>query len=204
MGPHGSPWPPARVPMGVLVVSPWVPMAPRKGPHGVFMGPHGVPMGPCGVLTGSPRGPAVCFALLWLRPAVLRRRASMIASLVAELKPGSASLTMSLHSMEGPMLPRWIDDPTVDSAAMYSAFLSVIDSDPTIIIDSVKEDCAQLFLINHRPGPTYLPSFPRNIWCRHLGCARCGQGHGGYQFRWYHPSWVKAYLSMKRPGSWAP
>ena len=184
-------------PPWVLVVSPWVPMAPRKGPHGVSMGPHGVPMGPCGVLTGSPRGPAVCFALLWLRPAVLRRRASMIASLVAESKPGSASLTMSLHSMEGPMLPRWIDDPTVDSAAMYSAFLSVVG-------DSVKEDCGQLFLINHRPGPTILPSFPRNIWCRHLGCARCGQGHGGYQFRWYHPSWVKAYLSMKRLGSWAP
>ena len=75
------------------------------------------------------------------------------------VEPGSASLTMSLHSMEGPMLPRWIDDPTVDSAAMYSAFLSVIDSDPSIIIDSVKEDCAQLFLINHRPGPTNLPSY---------------------------------------------
>ena len=173
-------------------------MAPRKGPYGVSMGP-------CGVLTGSPRGPAVCFALLRLRPAVLRRSDSMIAERFNDcVEPGSASLTMSLHSMEGPMLPRWIDDPTVDSAAMYSAFLSVIDSDPSINIDSVKEDCAQLFLINHRPGPTNLPSYPRNIWCRHLGCARCGQGYGGYQFRWYHPSWVKAYLSMKRPGSWAP
>ena len=171
------------------------------------MGPHGVPMNPHG------------YDLSFLVPAVVQpcqlcsRRASIISSLVAESKPGSASLTMSLkavmsaravspragtlHSMEGPMLPRWIDDPTVDSAAMYSAFLSVVG-------DSVKEDCGQLFLINHRPGPSILPSFPRNIWCRHLGCSRCGEGRGGYQFRWYHPSWVKAYLSMKRPGSWAP
>ena len=186
------------------------------------MGPHGVPRNPHG------------YDVSFLVPAVVQpcqlcsRRASIISSLVAESKPGSASLTMSLkavmsaravshmdpdedivigysdgysagtlHSMEGPMLPRWIDDPTVDSAAMYSAFLSVVG-------DSVKEDCGQLFLINHRPGPSILPSFPRNIWCRHLGCSRCGEGRGGYQFRWYHPSWVKAYLSMKRLGSWAP
>jgi hypothetical protein len=112
-------------------------------------------------------------------------------------EPAPISESQPTGVMEGPALPRWIDDASVDSMAMYSAFLSVVN-------DSLEYKCRQLYIIHHRPGPGICQPFPKRIWCTDVGCRRCAEGFGGYQFRWYHPSWMAAYLRLKRPGAWMP
>ncbi len=112
-------------------------------------------------------------------------------------EPAPISESQPIGVMEGPALPRWIDDASVDSMAMYSAFLSVLS-------DSLKYKCRGLYIIHHRPGPSSCPPFPEPIWCTDPGCRRCVENSGGYQFCWYHPSWMAAYLRLKRPRAWMP
>ena len=85
MGPHAPSVGP-RVPMGspwVHMGSPWVPAGSSRGPHAVPMSPHGVAMNPHG------------YDLSRLVPAVVQPSVTV----VAESKPGSASLTMSLKAV---------------------------------------------------------------------------------------------------------
>ena len=77
-------------------------------------------------------------------------------------EPAPISETQPTGVMEGPALPRWIDDASVDSMAMYSAFLSVLN-------DSLKYKCRGLYIIHHRPGPSICQPFPERMWCTDLG-----------------------------------
>ena len=46
--------------------------------------------------------------------------------------------------------------------------------------------------------PVAAPSRP----CMAPNCARCQEGRGGYQFRWYSAAWATNYNRTGRPGSW--
>ena len=110
--------------------------------------------------------------------------------------------------------PRWIDLSTVDSYAMYSAYLNyeyrmqqsyeeirtgayrpVWSGHLTMIIHKLGDDTMPGIRL---PGAGKLKETP----CRQAGCARCEQGQGGYQFKWYSPHWARHYNSLKRRGAW--
>ena len=110
--------------------------------------------------------------------------------------------------------PRWIDDPNVDSSAMYSAFLSyecrmqsheeiragayrpVWSGHLKMIIHKLgTDDCLGAFRVSDGGHVKETP-------CRQMGCRRCEEGRGGYQFKWYSRYWAKEYNKMKRPGAW--
>ena len=96
--------------------------------------------------------------------------------------------------------PRWIDDETVDSSAMFIAY-----------IDWFRSEC-----LSGRE-PELLPErrhLPYQVWvdssgvdlpwipCQTVACNRCRIGRGGYKFRWYSQKWQEVYMHHKRPGSW--
>ena len=112
--------------------------------------------------------------------------------------------------------PRWVDREDVDSAAMYSAFMSYEHHMKT------NEDMntgayhpvwwGHLHMIMHRVevpldflnSATRLNNLHvRPIECTKVGCKRCEAGRGGYQFRWYSRYWAKSYNMARRPGAWA-
>ena len=94
-------------------------------------------------------------------------------------------------------LPRWIDDATVDSAAMLSAFEAFCAQHP-----HKKNELQQLFVIVHKCV------FPPPVWtlpvmkCSRAYCHRCMQGRGGYQFRWWSQQWDQDYKRLARAGAW--
>ena len=42
----------------------------------------------------------------------------------------------------------------------------------------------------------------RQVDCRQHPCRCCEEKRGGYQFRWFCPSWSKFYNQVRREGSW--
>ncbi len=98
-------------------------------------------------------------------------------------------------------LPRWIDDETVDSQAMLSAYMHY----EWKTIGREKEMLDALWTIEHDFGQkteiekdTFF-HFGQKVWtgmvvkpCERLDCCRCISGTGGYQFRWYGTRWYES------------
>ena len=68
-----------------------------------------------------------------------------------------------------------------------------------------------LWDIVHRQRATVFSLFAQELdyaglaWhqpCAARGCARCEEGRGGYQFRWYSAAWGAIYNRGRRPGAW--
>ena len=101
-------------------------------------------------------------------------------------------------------LPRWIDDSSLDSSAMLSAFLGwTRHASEAELADTVPH----LFMIEHAPclaEPTSINgvAMPRRM-CQDPACRRCRSGQGGYQFRWADMRWIPLYQDMRRPGSYS-
>ena len=115
-----------------------------------------------------------------------------------------------LRSMD---LPQWIEALGVDSAAMPSAFLQYRSTCKGESLTQIGD----LYIIEHRASPILLvtgmtlevdvppwgkvrPGIPR-FACRAVGCIRCSEERGGYQFKWYHRRWREAYDGLRREGS---
>ena len=100
-------------------------------------------------------------------------------------------------------LPRWIDNDTLDSAAMLSAYLGWAAGATK---DEIKDTVPYLWLIEHRPASEapVIGGFqmPMRL-CATPACARCASGKGGYQFRWADSRWIASYEEMRRPGSYS-
>ena len=94
-------------------------------------------------------------------------------------------------------LPRWIDDPTVDSPSMLSAYLFVRSS-----TQDAGRVIGPLTIVVHLPALAFTPSGTVSVLCADADCQRCRSGRGGYAFRWYHHSWHETYLEGARPGAW--
>ncbi len=104
--------------------------------------------------------------------------------------------------------PRWVDDATVDSAAMLEGYLYVRNRLP-----EEERDLLWLTTENHDDGIggpisrfSVTPPGIVEIDCkvgRVGGCTRCTGLRGGYKFRWYHESWYERYAQNRRPGAWA-
>ena len=93
--------------------------------------------------------------------------------------------------MAAPDLPRWIDDPRVDSQAMLSAFLS--RRSPDLFLPTEYHACAWDGLTTEVSPPGVL-----RTRCTASPCQRCAGLQGGYKFRWYHHSWYQRYLLHRR------
>ena len=106
--------------------------------------------------------------------------------------------------------PRWIDNDGVDSQAMLGSYLNyvteleqnnrpmpwfygllwdVVHRERTTVWNYMAERVDPPCLVLHRP-------------CLAPHCARCEEGRGGYQFRWYSALWAANYNRIRRPGSW--
>ena len=103
-------------------------------------------------------------------------------------------------------VPRWIDDPTVDSQAMLGAFLRARGQAPP-------EELAKLgplwavchsSRLDDAPGITHVPMGMPERRCRAPACLRCQRGQGGYQFRWFDARWYNDYYKFRREGAWGP
>ena len=91
--------------------------------------------------------------------------------------------------------PRWIDLPNVDSQAMYSAFLAYdcrMQSHEEIRAGGYRPVWSgHLMMIIHRVAEEgVVPAFRVNgtgnvkeTPCQQMGCKRCEEGKGGYQFK---------------------
>ena len=97
--------------------------------------------------------------------------------------------------MAAPDLPRWIDDPRVDSQAMLSAFL--VRRSPDLFLPTENHACAWDGLTTEVSPPGVLKTR-----CTASPCQRCAGLQGGYKFRWYHHSWYDEYLLHCRQGAW--
>ena len=93
--------------------------------------------------------------------------------------------------------PRWIDDSTVDSQAMLSAYLSVYGTP-----QAPRSMTAPLTVFEHLPALSPTPLGTTGKLCQSPDCRRCVEGRGGFVFRWFHHSWMTKYLQLKRPGAW--
>ena len=105
----------------------------------------------------------------------------------------------------GMALPRWIDDPTVDSQAMMQATLDFRHRHPAQW-DMMQLE-KQLTCIEHChriTGETRIdPIGLKYIGCQgNDACARCREGRAGYTFRWYSLCWHDAYVAQARKGAW--
>ena len=108
-------------------------------------------------------------------------------------------------------LPRWINNPKVDSTAMFFAWQDYARSlEKAGNNEEVKKLC-HLVQYDHVVRPTLLnimatridpPPCPEILVCQTVGCRRCADGRGGYKFRWYDKRWYKGYLAKRREGSW--
>ena len=97
---------------------------------------------------------------------------------------------------------------------MYSAFLSYdlcMQSHEEIIAGAYRPVWSgHLKMIIHKLGDEVLlpacrvsdPGYVKEVPCQQMGCKRCEQGRGGYQFKWYCRYWAKEYNRLRRPGSW--
>ena len=109
-------------------------------------------------------------------------------------------------------IPDWIQDDTVDSQAMLSAFIHYLgqcSEEEKVVMQS------RVYMISHaesefvnvggmilRPKkvPPPVPSKP----CVERGCRRCQMKEGGFKFKWFANQWLEDYLDLKRPGPWVP
>ena len=106
---------------------------------------------------------------------------------------------------EDDSFPRWIDDATVDSPAMLSAFFQFIGKPHSENERQMRS--RNLVVVNHkRPDEdsAMYPGVLTDVPCKNKGCERCEGQRGGYQFRWYDPRWKDDYLRLRRPGAWEP
>ena len=106
--------------------------------------------------------------------------------------------------------PRWIDDSTVDSAAMLGAFLHYKGSTS----GEEREALNQLWTVEHQSCPVIhiggQAVMPREVnppdllqrQCTRANCVRCESKRGGYEFRWYDARWYPCYLGTMREGAW--
>ena len=120
--------------------------------------------------------------------------------------PGVAAEGGPTTPLTSAELPRWIHHPRVDSQAMLSAFLAYRGR----CTGEAHAQLDHLYMIVHRHEPTVVvggqvirpqeihpPGLPTQP-CTAQGCARCLEGRGGYQFKWYHPRWRAAYVRLRR------
>ena len=72
-------------------------------------------------------------------------------------------------------------------AQLGHLYMIVHCHEPTVVVGG------QVF----RPQEIHPPGLPTQP-CTAQGCARCFEGRGGYQFKWYHPRWRAAYVRLRR------
>ena len=103
--------------------------------------------------------------------------------------------------------PRWIEHSTVDSAAMCIGYVEWVRKehkkgrDP-VLLPEIRHYPYDLLIgveVKSASGID-LPWLP----CATVNCERCQMGRSGYKFRWYSKMWEKAYMKLRREGSWAP
>ena len=99
-------------------------------------------------------------------------------------------------------LPRWIDDSTVDSHAMLSAYLWFRWKYPQEARSVGPLPIFEHFYSAEMGDLAVAPEGTVEVFCKIPGCERCLQGRGGYMFRWYDSRWVSKYREMARLGSW--
>ena len=106
--------------------------------------------------------------------------------------------------------PRWIDDDTVDSAVMLGAYVRYI-AERDRVGDPVPACFGHLWTVEHRKvlsiwdvvaTPVEPPVALLHRQCNGVGCLRCQEGRGGFQFRWYCAAWAKYYNQQRRAGAW--
>ena len=150
----------------------------------------------------------------WLpEPREVHSGVSLVPAVLGPSTPPGAAAeggpTTLLNSVE---LPRWIDDPRVDSRAMLSAFLEYRGR----CTGEASAQLGDLYMIVHRLEPEIvlggqvirpqeirsqdIPTRP----CADQVCERCRTGRGGYQFKWYHVRWGDVYCRLCRLGAWTP
>ena len=118
--------------------------------------------------------------------------------------PGAAAEGGPTTPLTSDDLPRWIDDPRVDSSAMLRAFLAYRDR----CTGKAYTQLGDIDMIVHDQAPTVVvcgqvirPSVMRPLptrKCTAQECIRCSERRGGYQFKWYHERWRDTYVKMRR------
>ena len=97
-----------------------------------------------------------------------------------------------------------------EKEAVDQAFLETSDG-----IQSDMKPYAELFMIEHAMRSTFVvagrvlqpqqvPAPVPTIPCVAMGCVRCQNLRGGYQFKWYSRLWGDEYRRSRRPGAWTP
>ena len=131
--------------------------------------------------------PTLTSAVIWHHPEVLNQ------ALLSAMAESSASPSSDW--------PRFINNPRVDAAAMYDAYVKAADpSQPWF---------GKLPLEKHASPKGQEPVAPvpacfKEVQCVEPGCYRCEVKRGGYSFRWFHPLWEKEYMATKQPLAWHP
>ena len=101
--------------------------------------------------------------------------------------------------------PRWIEDDSVDSRAMLSAYHEYCcNRSNGVVSDDDGATITLLPMIVHKSADLD-PLVPTGVTlekCTTQGCRRCAQLCGGYKFRWYYHAWYAKYVKLSRPGAW--
>ena len=120
------------------------------------------------------------------------------------------------HLPENPM-PRWIPMASVDTAAMFVAFVAWYRAQHAAgerLFYRMGMDTIMTQVDHHGAfgGPTdtewvqdhYIPL--RRVMCDGVLCKRCQRNYGGYIFRWYSTLWESLYMRYRSPDkqSWVP
>ena len=100
--------------------------------------------------------------------------------------------------------PRWVDEPTIDSTAMLSAYMKWAASATESELGAT---IPYLYTVEHLPviaEAGYIGGIrmPAKV-CDTPDCARCLTGASGYKFRWVDRRWLATYQELKRPGSFS-
>ena len=100
--------------------------------------------------------------------------------------------------------PRWVDEPTVDSGAMLCAYLQWSRG---ATFHELEDTVPFLWTVEHSPflaSPTSINGvrIPTKA-CNTVGCARCANKGGGFQFKWADRRWMPFYERIRREGSFS-
>jgi len=106
--------------------------------------------------------------------------------------------------------PRWIDDETVDSTALYTAYLGVV----TEVFQNRMDRPAWMSSQPSLPCEIHQGRVPRSakqlncvvvdVPCTTKNCQRCEKKLGGYKFRWYCADFENVYRQQAKAGAWMP
>ena len=97
--------------------------------------------------------------------------------------------------------PVYIDNPRLDSRAMYWAYVKVADQSQPWFGKLSLELHASPHI--QEPMSPVVPCFKAEL-CVEPDCFRCKVRQGGFKFKWFHPLWKEQYLATKAKDAWDP